>query len=62
MIDPQSGRIVYAVIASGGVLGMGGKSLAIPWETFTVGLEKDALVVEIDKDKLQRPPMTRSRR
>jgi sporulation protein YlmC with PRC-barrel domain len=56
MIDPQSGRIVYAVMASGGVLGMGKKNLAVPWETFKVGLEKDELVVEIDKDKLQSAP------
>ena len=56
MIDPQTGRIVYAVMASGGVLGMGEKSLAVPWETFRVGLEKDELVVEIDKDKLQSAP------
>jgi sporulation protein YlmC with PRC-barrel domain len=53
MIDPESGRIVYAVMASGGVLGMGEKNLAVPWETFKVGLEKDELVVQIDKDKLQ---------
>ena len=53
MIDPQNGHIVYAVVASGGVLGMGKKDLAVPWETFKVGLEKDELVVEIDKDKLQ---------
>src|SRR5262245_35231959 len=56
MIDPQTGRIVYAVMASGGVLGMGEKSLAVPWETFKVGLEKDELVVQIDKDKLQSAP------
>jgi sporulation protein YlmC with PRC-barrel domain len=56
MIDPQSGRIVYGVMATGGVLGMGEKPLAIPWETFKVGLEKDELIVEIDKDKLQAVP------
>ncbi|HEV8718008.1 MAG TPA: PRC-barrel domain-containing protein [Candidatus Binatia bacterium] len=53
MIDPQNGHIVYAVVASGGVLGMGKKDVALPWETFKVGLEKDDLIVEIDKDKLQ---------
>jgi len=56
MIDLQSGRIVYAVMASGGVLGMGEKSLAVPWETFKVGLEKDELIVQMDKDKLQTAP------
>jgi sporulation protein YlmC with PRC-barrel domain len=56
MIDPQTGRVVYAVLASGGVLGMGEKSLAIPWETLKVGLGKEELIVEIDKDKLQTVP------
>ena len=53
MIEPQNGHIAYAVVSSGGVLGMGKKDLAVPWETFKVGLQKDELIVEIDKDKLQ---------
>jgi sporulation protein YlmC with PRC-barrel domain len=53
MIEPQNGHIAYAVVSSGGVLGMGKKDLAVPWETFRVGLQKDELIVEIDKDKLQ---------
>ena len=32
---------------------MGEKSLAIPWEALKVGLEKNELIVDIDKDKLQ---------
>jgi hypothetical protein len=31
MLDVRSGRIAYAVLASGGFLGIGDKLLAIPW-------------------------------
>ncbi len=53
MIDPQTGRIVYATIASGTVLGMGGKPLDIPWEALKVDLGKDGLLVAVDNNKLQ---------
>ena len=53
MIDPQTGRIVYATLASGTVLGMGGKPLDMPWEALKVDLGKDGLIVEVDNDKLQ---------
>ncbi len=55
MIDPQSGRVVYAVLSSGGILGTGEKTYAIPWETLQVGLGKEELVLEIDREKLQTP-------
>jgi len=53
MIDPQTGRVVYATLASGTVLGMGGKPLDIPWEALKVDLGKDGLMVAVDNDKLQ---------
>jgi sporulation protein YlmC with PRC-barrel domain len=53
MIDPQTGRVVYATLASGTVLGMGGKPLDIPWEALKVDLGKDGLIVEVDNNKLQ---------
>jgi sporulation protein YlmC with PRC-barrel domain len=56
MIDPQNGRVVQAVVAFGGVLGMNEKRVAIPWETLKVGLGQRELVVEMDKEQLQRAP------
>jgi len=53
MIDPQTGRVVYATLASGTVLGMGGKPLDIPWEALKVDLGKDGLMVAVDTEKLQ---------
>jgi sporulation protein YlmC with PRC-barrel domain len=53
MVDPQSGRVQYAVLSAGGVLGMGGERYSIPWEAMKMGLGKDELVVELDKEQLQ---------
>ncbi len=54
MIDAQSGQVQYAVLASGGVLGVGGERYSLPWETLKMGLGKDELVVEVDKAQLQK--------
>ena len=54
MIDPQTGRIMSAVLSFGGTLGMGEKRMTIPWETLRMGIDKNELVVEMEKEK--RPP------
>lgn len=53
MIDPKSGRIVHALLSFGGVLGVGQKQVAIPWETFKMGLGQEEFVVELSKEQLQ---------
>lgn len=35
MIDKQSGKVAYAVMSFGGILGMGGDERPVPWETLT---------------------------
>jgi sporulation protein YlmC with PRC-barrel domain len=34
MIDTTSGKIAYGVLSFGGVLGVGNKLFAIPWDSF----------------------------
>lgn len=36
MIESDSGRIDYAVLSYGGVLGVGEKLFAVPWTQFTI--------------------------
>ena len=36
MVDHDTGALVYAVLAHGGVLGVGEKLFAVPWEAFIV--------------------------
>lgn len=65
MLDLRSGRIAYAVIEmTGGFLGMGNKSVAVPWDSLTVeGAEEMSqegtthrMVLNIPKDQLKEAP------
>jgi sporulation protein YlmC with PRC-barrel domain len=40
VIDPATGHIAYAVIARGGVFGIGKTLFEVPWETLTRDAEK----------------------
>jgi uncharacterized protein YrrD len=48
MLDTQRGSVVYAVLAVGGVLGVGAKMLAIPPKNLK--LARDGQCVELDVD------------
>lgn len=50
MLDVESGRIRYAVLASGGVLGVGAKLLAVPPEALIV--EDRGVLLDADKRRL----------
>ncbi len=50
-IDPDRGRIAYAVLSFGGFLGVGDKFFAIPWSSFEP--RTDVLVLNVAKDKLK---------
>jgi sporulation protein YlmC with PRC-barrel domain len=56
MIDLDSGRIAYAVLSSGGFLGMGDRLYAIPWNALTVDLEQREFVLDMEKERLERAP------
>lgn len=56
VIDLESGRVAYTVVASGGFLGMGDKFFAIPWDLVTVDLDNHEIVLDIDKELLENAP------
>ncbi|MCQ8186566.1 PRC-barrel domain-containing protein [Parvularcula maris] len=56
MIDMSSGRIEYGVLNFGGVLGMGNKLFAVPFDQFTADTGKERLVLNIDKERLKDAP------
>jgi sporulation protein YlmC with PRC-barrel domain len=58
IIDPRNARIKAAVISVGGVLGIGAKSVAIPWEQISMGTgtDRDAIVVAMAKEELEKAP------
>ncbi len=56
MIDLETGRIAYCVLSFGGILGMGDKLFAIPWQALQLKPEEHAFVLDIRKEKLENAP------
>ena len=56
MVDPKEGRIRTVVVQQGGTLGMGGKSVSMPWESVKVGQDGDKIVVTAEQQMLEQAP------
>jgi uncharacterized protein YjbJ (UPF0337 family)/sporulation protein YlmC with PRC-barrel domain len=56
VIAIEGGHVAYAVLASGGFLGLGDKYFAVPWDMLTVDPESEEIVVDISKDSLRNAP------
>ena len=56
MIDLKSGKVAYAVLSFGGVLGMGNKLFAVPWNALTVDEDDRCMILDVPKDKLKNAP------
>ncbi len=53
MIDTDSGKLAYAVLSFGGILGLVNKLFAAPWALLTVDGEKKQLVRNVSKQRLK---------
>ncbi|HEX5125408.1 MAG TPA: PRC-barrel domain-containing protein [Rhodocyclaceae bacterium] len=56
MLDLPKGRVAYAVLSSGGFLGMGDKLFAIPWHALTLDAERKCFILDVDKERLEAAP------
>jgi len=56
MISTTSGKIAFGVLSSGGMLGMGGKLHAIPWEAFRVDAGNERVVLDVPRERLKDAP------
>lgn len=58
VIDPKDARIKAAIVSVGGVLGIGAKSVAVPWDKVTMGsdADRDTIVVAMGKEELEQAP------
>lgn len=56
MLDKRSGRIAYAIMASGGVLGLGKNYHPLPWQILKYDTRQGGYVVGLAKDVLERSP------
>jgi sporulation protein YlmC with PRC-barrel domain len=56
MLDVASGRIAYAVLSTGGFLGIGDKLFAIPWQALTLDVENECFILDVQKNRLEDAP------
>ena len=56
VIDVNSGRIAYAVLSFGGILGIGDKLFAIPWNALQIDADNRRLLFDVPKEKLELAP------
>lgn len=56
MVDPKDGRVRTVVIQQGGTLGMGARSVSIPWESVKVAQDGDRIVVSAEQQLLDQAP------
>jgi sporulation protein YlmC with PRC-barrel domain len=56
VIDPGAGRITYAALSYGSVLGLGGKLFAVSWEALQLQPDGKTFVLNISKETLENSP------
>jgi hypothetical protein len=56
MVDIPSGRVAYAVIAFGGVMGIGEKLFAIPWRALTLDEQNRVFLLDTDRRRMEESP------
>ena len=56
MIDIPSGKVAYAVLSFGGVLGMGNKLFAVPWSALALDEDQKCFILNANKQTLEKAP------
>ena len=56
MLDLNSGRVAYAVLSFGGILGIGDKLFAVPWDSLTVDTDNEVIRMDASKERLKNAP------
>ena len=57
MIDKSSGRVAYATMSAGGVLGIGSDYYALPWNALHYNTDVDGYQLDVDRHKLEGAPV-----
>jgi sporulation protein YlmC with PRC-barrel domain len=52
MIDMSTGKVSYAVLSFGGILGMGDKLFAVPWAALTLDTENKRFTLNVAKESM----------
>jgi sporulation protein YlmC with PRC-barrel domain len=56
MVDIETGRIAFAVMATGGMLGREARLYAVPWEALKLSLHDKKFILNVSKETLENAP------
>lgn len=56
MLDIDNGCVGYAVLSFGGILGIGDKLFAIPFDAMRLDTDRKVFVLDIDRQRLEKAP------
>ena len=56
MLDMRTGKVAYAVLSFGGIMGMGEKLFAVPWQRLTLDTVNKRFILDIEKEHLENAP------
>lgn len=56
ILEKLSGKVCYLVLSFGGILGIGDKHFAIPWNAIHYDPREDAFILDVRKEKLKKAP------
>jgi hypothetical protein len=56
MLDVPRGRVAYAVMSSGGFLGVGDKLFALPFSALTLDTDRKCFIIDAPKEKVEKAP------
>jgi len=56
LISDEEGRVAYAVVSFGGLLGLGNKLSAVPWSALRLDDPKKRVLVDLDRNAFESMP------
>jgi sporulation protein YlmC with PRC-barrel domain len=56
VLDPREAKITNAVVSTGGLLGIGARAVAVPWQDVTLEADGKTLVVAMGKEEISNAP------
>jgi len=63
LIEPDSGRVRFAILSVGGFLGLGSTRVAVPWSAFEITPQGGRITYMLDatRDRLEKAPRVESK-
>jgi hypothetical protein len=56
LLEMRTGKVAYAVMSSGGVLSLGEKLFAVPWEALTLDTANKRFTMNVSKERIENAP------